>query len=98
MAKLINQSYVNYSWMSACQVDVQPFEGNLSTCGCLTSLRNKAQQKQPSNFQHQYLPELLISMYSYHLMMKSVSCCCVGGTRPFSNLVTYVGTSVMAIK
>ena len=38
---------VNYSQLSACQGDVESFEGDISTCGCLTSLRNKPQQKQP---------------------------------------------------
>ena len=38
---------VNYSQLSACQGDMQPFEGDSYTCGCLTSLRNKPQQKQP---------------------------------------------------
>ena len=41
------------------------------------------------NFQHQYLAELLVNIYSYCLMVKSVSCCCVRGSRLFSNLVTY---------
>ena len=38
---------VSYSWLSACQGDMQPFEGNPRTRGHLTSLRNKPQQKQP---------------------------------------------------
>ena len=38
---------VNYSWLAACQGDVEPFKGDLSTSGCLTSPRNKSQQKQP---------------------------------------------------
>ena len=38
---------VNYSRLSACQGDMEPFEGDLSTRGRLTSLRNKPQQKQP---------------------------------------------------
>ena len=38
---------VNYSWLSPCQGDMEPFEGNPSTHGGLTSPRNKAQQKQP---------------------------------------------------
>ena len=38
---------VNYSQLSACQRDVEPFEGDPSTCGCLTSLGNKPNQKQP---------------------------------------------------
>ena len=38
---------VNYSQLSACQGDMEPFEGDLYTRGRLTSLRNKPQQKQP---------------------------------------------------
>ena len=38
---------VNYSQLSACQGDMQPFEGDVYTRGRLTSLRNKPQQKQP---------------------------------------------------
>ena len=38
---------VNYSQLSACQGDMQPFEGHPDTWGRLTSLRNKPQQKQP---------------------------------------------------
>ena len=38
---------VNYSQLSACQGDMQPFEDDLYTRGRLTSLRNKPQQKQP---------------------------------------------------
>ena len=41
---------VNYSWLSACQEDMQPFEGKPSTRGRLTCLRNKPQQKQPRQF------------------------------------------------
>ena len=81
---------VNYSRLSACQGDMQPFEGDPYTRGRLTSLRNKPQQSSPGNFQHQYLAELLVNMYSYHLMVKSVSCYCVRGSRLFSDLVTYV--------
>ena len=38
---------VNYSQLSACEGDMQPFEGDPYTRGRLTSLRNKPQQKQP---------------------------------------------------
>ena len=71
---------VNYSQLFTCQGDMQPSKGDPSTCGCLISLRNKPQQKQP---------ELLVNAYSYCLMVKSVSCCCVRGRCLFSNLVTY---------
>ena len=38
---------VNYCQLSAFQRNMEPFEGNLSTRGRLTSLRNKPQQMQP---------------------------------------------------
>ena len=38
---------VNYSRLSACQGEMEPFEADQSTHGRLTSLRNKPQQKQP---------------------------------------------------
>ena len=76
---------VNYSQLSACQGDMQPFEGDLYTHERLTSLRKSSL----GNFQHQYLAELLVNMYSYRLMVKSVSCCCVCGSWLFSDLVTY---------
>ena len=38
---------VNYSRLSACQEDMEPFEGDPSTHGHLTSLKNKPHQKQP---------------------------------------------------
>ena len=81
---------VNYSQLSASQGEMDPFEGDPYTRGRLTSRKNKLQQKQPGNFQHQYLAELLVNVYSYCLMVKSVSCCCVRGSWLFSNLVTYV--------
>ena len=84
---------VNYSQLSACQGDMQPFEGDLYTRGRLTNLRNKPQQKQPGNFQHQYLAKLLVNLYSYCLMVKSVSCCCERGSRLFSGLVTVIFVS-----
>ena len=80
---------VNYSRLSACQGDMQPFEGDPYTRGHLTSLKNKLSKSSPGNFQHQYLAELLVNMYSYCLMVKSVSCCCVRGSRLFSDLVTF---------
>ena len=59
---LLASHVVNYSWLSACQGKMEPFEDHPSTHGCLTSFRNKPQQKQPElgNFQHQYLTELLM--------------------------------------
>ena len=62
---------VNYSQLSACQGDMQPFEGDPYTLGRLKSLRNKPQQKHPGKLStHQYLAELLVNVYSYCLMVK----------------------------
>ena len=67
---------VNHSWPSACQEEMEPFKDHPSTSEYLASLRNKPQQKQPiGNFQHQYLPECLVNVYSYHLTVKSVFYC-----------------------
>ena len=41
---------VNYNRLSACQVDMEPFEGDPNTHGWLTSLRNKPQQSSLGNF------------------------------------------------
>ena len=85
MAKLISQ--VNYSQLSACQGDMEPFIDHPSTHGCLTSLRNKSSL---GKLQCQYVTELLINVYSYRLMEKSVSSCCVRGRWILSNPVTFV--------
>ena len=37
-----------------------------------------------------YLPELLFNVYSSHLLMKSVSCCCACGTQLLTYSVTIV--------
>ena len=44
------------------------------------------------NFQNWYLADMLASVYSYRVMVKSlsVSSCCVRGRRVLSNPVTYV--------
>ena len=36
-------------------------------------------QLNPWPIQYQYLSELLVNVYNYHLMVKSMSCCCVCG-------------------
>ena len=39
---------VIYNWLSACPAYIEPFKDHTSTHGCLTSLKNKPQQKQPA--------------------------------------------------
>ena len=80
---------VNYNWLSTCQEDMEPFEGDPNTHGHRTSLRNNPQQKQPGNFQHQYLAELLVNVYNYRWMVKIVPCCYVRGSQLISNSVQY---------
>ena len=70
---------VKYNQLSACQVEMWLFQDHSSICGHLTS-QNK---RSLGNFQHQCLPELLVNVHSYPLMVKSVSCCCVCGRQVF---------------
>ena len=51
---------------------MEPFKDHPSTCGCLTSLRNKLQQSSLGNFQQHYLPELLANVYNYRWWWKCV--------------------------
>ena len=92
MAQLINQlcgkPAVCLSWM------VEPFKDHPRTHGHLTNHRNKPQQKQPG---HQYLPELLVNVYNYCSLVKSVSCCCVHGRWLFSNPVIKMCYGIMGI-
>ena len=61
---------VNYNWLSACPGEMEPFKHHQSTHGYLTSLRNKPQQKQPRQLSTVILPELLVNVYGYCVMMK----------------------------
>ena len=51
---------VNYCQLSACQGEMEPFEDYPSICGCLISLRNKPQQKQPGQLSAQ-IPACIVS-------------------------------------
>ena len=56
----------------------------------------KLQQTQPED-SHQFLPEWLVNVYNYCVMVtKSVSCCCVHGSRVYLNPVTR-NTSIPAL-
>ena len=41
------------------------------------------------------MPQLLVNVYNYRLMVKSVSCFCVRGRRLFSNPVTYLYDGIL---
>ena len=82
VAKSITNSLAShlviYSWLSACPGKVKPCKGHPSACGHLISLRNKPYSKSIlGNCQHQYLPQLLVNVYSYCVMMKSVLLMCL---------------------
>ena len=79
---------VNYSQLSACQGDMQPLKATGTLVDVWEASETSHSKSSPGYFQHQYLAELLVNTYSYCLMVKSVSCCCVCGSRLFSNLVT----------
>ena len=58
-------SVVIDSQLSACQGEMEPLKDHPSTHGHLTTLKNKPQKSNLGNFQHQYLPKLLVNVYSY---------------------------------
>ena len=85
MTKIINQTCDKLQ-----PENMEPFKDHLSTHGCLTrALETSYSKSSLNNFQHQYLPELLVKMYSYCTVEKSVSYCCVHGLWLFSNTITY---------
>ena len=49
-------------------------------------------KKSLGNIQHQYLAELLVNEYSYCLMVKRASCCCMHWSWLFSDLVPFAYT------
>ena len=81
---------MNYSCSLLVQERWSHFKDHPSTCGHLTCLRNKPQQKQSGQLSvpiRTYLSELLVNVYSYCLMVKSVTNCCVCGSQLQSHTV-----------
>ena len=80
-------------WITASCLLVKGICSHLKTTRTLVDVWKASEtshsKSSPGNFQHQYLAELLVNMYSYRLMVKSVSCCCVRGSWLFPDLVTY---------
>ena len=81
---------MNHSRLSACQWEMEPFEGDLSLVHIRQASETSHTQSSLDNFHHQYLAELLVNVYSYCLMVKSVSCCYVHVSWLFSDSVTYI--------
>ena len=80
---------VNYSQLSACHAgDCSHLKVTRALVDVLQASETSHSKSSPGNFQHQYLPELLVNVYSYRLVVKSVPSCCVCGSRLFSNPVT----------
>ena len=83
---------MNYRLLSACQGEMEPFKDHPSLSTHCREVWHASETNHSKNRlgyfhdQYQYLPELLVNVYSYRLMVKSVSCCCVHGRQIFSNL------------
>ena len=79
---------VNYSQLSA----FQGIWSYLKTTRALVDIWQASETSHSKsnlgNFHHQYLTELLVNVYSYHLMVKSVSWCCVRGSYQLHILLT----------
>ena len=78
---------MGYSQLSACQGEMDPFEEHLNTCCHWQASETSHSKSSLGNFQHRYLAELLVNVYSHHLMVKTVSCCCVCASQLFSDPV-----------
>ena len=63
---------VIYSQLSACTEKTKLFKDHQGTHGHLTSLKKSHNKSSLGYFKHQYLSELLVSVYSYHLMVKNM--------------------------
>ena len=78
-------------WITASRLFVKRRWSHLKTTWALVDIwqASKTSHSKSSlgNFQHQYLAELLSNVYSYHLMVKNVSCCCIHGSWLFSNAI-----------
>ena len=78
-------------WITAGYLLVKEIWSHLKVTRALTDIWQASETNHSKsslgNF-HQYLAELLVNVYSYHLVVKSVSCCCVCGRRLFTNPVT----------
>ena len=66
---------VNYSQLSVCQGEMEPFDRRLFEHLWTSRQASETSHSKSSlsNFQHQYLPELLVYVYSCHVMVKSMS-------------------------
>ena len=88
IVKLITQSCGEFT--TSCPL-VKERGSHLRTNVALTDIwkASEASQSKSSlgNLQHQYLPQLLINVYSYRLMKKSVSCCCVKSSHILGHLL-----------
>ena len=89
MAKLISQSY--HEITAGCLL-VKGRWSHLKTTRILVDVWEASETSHNKislgNVQHQYLAELFVKVYSYCLIVKNVSWCCVRGSWSFSNPVT----------
>ena len=79
---------VSYSHLSACPEGMDPLKFTRVLVDIWQASEASHSKSSLDNIQHQYLPELVVNLCSYCLMVKSVSCCCMHGSQLFSNQVT----------
>ena len=79
-----------YSQLSACPVEMEPFKNHYEQSWMSDKTQKHATAKVAWAAFSTDLPEMLGSVYSYCVMVKGVSCCCVHGRRLFSNPITYI--------
>ena len=80
---------VNCSGLSACQGEREPFKDHQNTRGISQPSGTSHSKSSLGNLQYLYTwTNCLVNVYIYHLMEKSMSCCCVHGRWIFLDLVT----------
>ena len=73
-AKLIHQPVMWYIYglQPSYACPGEPFKDDPGTLKCLTSFRTRNCKSWPGNLQHKYLPRLLVNVYSYQMVVKSI--------------------------
>ena len=82
MTKLISQSCgYNYSQLHTFPESWSHLETTKALIDVCQTSETSRSKSSLDNLQHQYLSELLVNAYSYHLQVKHTSCYCVCGNR-----------------
>ena len=63
---------MNHNWLFAFQGEMEPLKVTQALADVRQASETSHTKSSLGNFHHQYLSELLVNVYSYHFMVKSV--------------------------